>query len=189
MQPDIYQQLAELTENKDFDGIRARLTDPGMMLHLCSKLRLAVEAGERLDRFKKTAYYGKEYEPTVTEIDLKKADLVQPKKRLQDIRVIRLLHAGIGMATEAAELLDMLARHIFDGKKLDIVNAKEELGDGQWYIAEGCNATDSDLNDIMTTNIDKLRARYPEKFTEFDAQNRNLAVEREILEGKKDVNG
>ena len=39
----------------------------------------------------------------------------------------------------------------------------------------------------MTKNIEKLRARYPEKFTEFDAQNRNLVVEREILEGKKDA--
>ena len=38
--------------------------------------------------------------------------------------------------------------------------------------------------DSLQKNIDKLKARYPEKFTEELANNRNLDLERKILEGK-----
>ena len=32
-------------------------------------------------------------------------------------------------------------------------------------IAEACEALDLEMNDVMQTNIDKLRARYPEGFS------------------------
>ena len=35
---------------------------------------------------------------------------------------------------------------------------------------------------IITKNIEKLEARYPEKFTEYHANNRDLEKERGILE-------
>ena len=38
------------------------------------------------------------------------------------------------------------------------------------------------IEDILQTNINKLQSRYPEKFTTEKALNRNLNVEREILE-------
>jgi hypothetical protein len=34
----------------------------------------------------------------------------------------------------------------------------------------------------MTKNIEKLSTRYPEKFTEYHAENRNLEEERRVLE-------
>jgi len=109
-------------------------------------------------------------------------DYVNIAKRLQNIQVIRLLHAGIGLATEAGEFLDMLKKHIFYGKDLDIVNLMEEIGDTEWYAGLGAEACAADLLEIMTTNIKKLRARYPDKFTEIDALQRNLEIERKILE-------
>jgi hypothetical protein len=36
--------------------------------------------------------------------------------------------------------------------------------------------------EAMITNIDKLKARFPEKFTEYLAENRDLVTERKILE-------
>jgi hypothetical protein len=42
-----------------------------------------------------------------------------------------------------------------------------------------------DLEEMLQRNIDKLKARYPEKFTQENALNRNLDVERQILEGNK----
>lgn len=97
---------------------------------------------------------------------------------------IRLLHAGIGMATETGEFLDMLKKHLYYGKTLDKVNLAEELGDLCWYIAIAMDVLDIDFNDVLKTNIKKLAARYPEKFTEFHAENRDLDSERQILEGK-----
>ncbi len=77
-------------------------------------------------------------------------------ERLDDAVTIRLLHAAMGMATEAGELVDMLKKHVFYGKGLD---------------------------EVMARNIAKLRARYPAKFEEALAITRDLAAERIILEG------
>jgi len=37
----------------------------------------------------------------------------------------------------------------------------------------------------MERNINKLKARYPDKFSQEKALNRNLDIERDILEGEK----
>ena len=99
-----------------------------------------------------------------------------------DSQKIRLLHAAMGMQTEAAEFTDMLKKHIFYGKPLDEVNLKEELFDMTWYMAIALDVLGYSFEDGFQTNIDKLKARYPEKFTEDRAENRNLEKEREILE-------
>lgn len=95
---------------------------------------------------------------------------------------LRLLHGGIGLATESGEFLDALKKHIFYGKPLDRVNLAEELGDLFWYCAIIADELNVPFEQIMNTNIAKLKARYGEKFSEERAENRNLGKEREILE-------
>lgn len=95
----------------------------------------------------------------------------------------RLLHAGIGLATESGEFLDALKKSIFYGKDLDTINLKEELGDVLWYLAIAMDALGTDFETEMEKNIKKLNVRYGEKFTRELAENRNLKKEREILEG------
>lgn len=95
---------------------------------------------------------------------------------------IRLNHAAMGMVTEAGEFLDVLKKHIYYGKTIDKVNLAEEIGDLCWYMAIACDELHVDLEDIMETNIAKLKARYPNKFTSEDAINRDLETERKILE-------
>lgn len=104
-------------------------------------------------------------------------------ERLQNIHTVRLLHAAMGLCTEAGEFLDMLKKHILYGKPLDEVNLKEELGDKLWYTALALDELKSTFGEVMEVNIAKLRARYPNKFTETDAINRDLDKERKILEG------
>jgi NTP pyrophosphatase (non-canonical NTP hydrolase) len=113
-----------------------------------------------------------------------------PIKDSPDPEILRLLHMGIGVATEGGEFLDMLKKHIFYGKPLDRVNLAEEIGDLMWYIAGVCNAMGLRLEDVMSTNIAKLAKRYPEKFTDDAANrfteeaaiNRDLDIEREVLD-------
>ena len=100
-----------------------------------------------------------------------------------DGNILDDLHMILGMQTEVAEIADVYKKCIAYKKPLDYVNIKEELGDAMWYIANLCNMHGWDLRDILDTNIAKLEARYPEKFTEEQALNRNLSVERQILEG------
>lgn len=99
-----------------------------------------------------------------------------------DPELIDLLHAYIGLTTEGGELFDGLKKHIFYGKPLDKTNAIEELGDMFWYLAIAANYFEVSFEEIMRINNAKLKARYPEKFTEDKAINRNLKLEREVLE-------
>lgn len=92
------------------------------------------------------------------------------------------LHMVMGLATESAEIVDVYKKHIAYGKELDDVNLQEEIGDIMWYIANLISMKNWNMSRILSTNIDKLSARYPEKFTEENAITRNLEVERQILE-------
>lgn len=112
-------------------------------------------------------------------------DFSKMKDRLVDEGTIRLLHAGIGLATESAEFQDALKKHIFYGKKMDLVNLGEELGDLMWYLAIAVDELGLDLSEVMETNIKKLKARYGEKFCEESAEYRDLEEERKILEERK----
>lgn len=103
--------------------------------------------------------------------------------RMKGEKMVDLLHAGIGLATEGGEFLDALKKTVFYGKVLDEVNLAEELGDVLWYVALALRALDTDFDTQMQINIDKLKARFPDKFTEYDAENRDLTKERSILEG------
>lgn len=109
-------------------------------------------------------------------------DFIGISDRLHHIHTTRMLHAAMGLSTEAGELLDALKKHIFYGKELDLVNIQEELGDMFWYaglLADACGFT---FDDTMAKNLAKLKARYPHKFTKRDAILRNLKKERQILE-------
>lgn len=99
---------------------------------------------------------------------------------------LRELHATMGMQTEVGEIVDQLKKHIFYGKELDIINIKEEIGDLLWYVSLLLDCVDGTYEECMTKVVAKLKARYPEKFTEDKAINRDLDKEREVLEGKYD---
>lgn len=93
-----------------------------------------------------------------------------------------LLHGAMGLCTEAGELQDQLKRSFFYGKKLDMVNIQEELGDALWYIGMVCERLGLSMEKIMEQNIEKLRVRFPEKFTAENALSRDLNQERASLE-------
>ena len=108
-------------------------------------------------------------------------------KRLKDPDTIDMLHAAMGMVTEAGELLDMLKKHIFYGKDLDLVNAEEELGDSNWYQSLMIHSMRmkkhvTTWEQVWEKNIKKLQARYGDKFSETGAIARDLERERKILE-------
>lgn len=110
------------------------------------------------------------------------------RQRLSDPRTLRLLHAAMGLATEAGEFVDALKKHIFYGKPLDHTNLVEELGDSSWYERIALSALETSFLSMLERNVYKLQARFPEKFTEHNAVNRDLEKERTILEGGQQEN-
>lgn len=99
----------------------------------------------------------------------------------------QLLHASMGMVTEAGEFQDALKRALFYGKPLDKVNLVEELGDVAWYIAIACNHLGVSLEETFGINIAKLKARFPDKFTQHAALFRDLEGEYAVLKEGTDV--
>jgi NTP pyrophosphatase (non-canonical NTP hydrolase) len=120
------------------------------------------------------------YIPDVLRTENKNYD--EMAQRFNSSDIIRLTHAGMGLSTETGELLDVLKKHIFYGKPIDWVNLEEEVGDVLWYLALILDLLDISFEEVMKKNIDKLRLRYPNKFTKDDAINRNLEAERSLLE-------
>lgn len=112
-------------------------------------------------------------------------DFLAMQERFAETGTIRLLHASMGLATESGEFLDTLKKHLFYGKTLDRVNLAEEMGDLFWYLAIAASELGVDFESVMTKNLEKLRARYGEKFSEEKAEKRDLNRERSILEQQK----
>ena len=145
----------------------------------------AIEALNDLDQIKKALFYGRDMNESLT--------FAEQGVRNNDIQIhglhpdpqagMRLLHGIIGIATEAGEMLEALRQGV-EGGVFDLTNVAEEVGDNQWYAAAILRALKTNFESVQRTNIAKLRARFPNKFTEFDANNRNLHAERQILEGK-----
>jgi NTP pyrophosphatase (non-canonical NTP hydrolase) len=94
----------------------------------------------------------------------------------------RVVHAAMGLVTESAELMDALKKATFYGRELDVTNIKEEAGDILWYLAILFDALGTDFEAEQSRVIAKLKARFPDKFTEKEAFTRDLITEREILE-------
>ena len=106
------------------------------------------------------------------------------KLTLADLKDLEMdnIHMVLGMLTETGELADVFKKNLAYHKNIDWINVQEEIGDTMWYIANFCNINGFSLEDILSNNIEKLRTRYPNKFTEYDANNRNLDAERSVLE-------
>lgn len=94
--------------------------------------------------------------------------------------LILLVNAGLGVAGEAGELADEVKKILFHGKGLVYVEATatytltqeareklvKEAGDVLWYLALLSYVLRVPLEDIAKANVEKLKQRYPEGFTE-----------------------
>jgi NTP pyrophosphatase (non-canonical NTP hydrolase) len=102
--------------------------------------------------------------------------------RLKEPELLRMLHAAMGISTEAGELLDAIKKHVYYGKSLDRTNLVEEMGDAFWYLAILADSLGVDFESVMQKNIEKLQVRYGDKFSAARAIHRNLSNERQSLE-------
>ena len=83
-----------------------------------------------------------------------------------------LINGVMGLCGESGEAIDIVKKHLFHGHPLDKEALKKELGDIAWYLAETAYALDIPMEDILKSNIAKLKQRYPEGFSEEQSMNR-----------------
>lgn len=89
-----------------------------------------------------------------------------------------------GMTIAIGEGIDLLKKSLMYGKELNINGLIQKLKNVNDYSEASLRLYGLTSESSRERNIEKLRARYGEKFTEAAALERNLAVEREILEKK-----
>jgi NTP pyrophosphatase (non-canonical NTP hydrolase) len=93
-----------------------------------------------------------------------------------DCEIHRLLTAAVGISAEGGEFMEIVKKIIFQGKPYsedNIRHMKIELGDVMWYLAQACMALDTDFDELMAMNVEKLGKRYPEgAFDVYQSENR-----------------
>ena len=77
----------------------------------------------------------------------------------------RFIMGAMGLAGEAGELVDLLKKVSFHGKPFDRELFIKEAGDVLWYYALLLHTANVSLDVVMSTNLAKLRARYPDGFS------------------------
>ena len=78
----------------------------------------------------------------------------------------RIANHAMGLAGETGELVDAIKKRLFHGHDLDRTKVREEIGDVLWYLARLAADFDLDLGACAEANVEKLRRRYPEGFSE-----------------------
>jgi NTP pyrophosphatase (non-canonical NTP hydrolase) len=77
-----------------------------------------------------------------------------------------LTYTALGLTGESGEVAEMIKKAFFHGHALDQGALSKELGDVLWYLAVMADGLGLSLESIAAENIAKLRARYPEGFSE-----------------------
>ena len=72
-------------------------------------------------------------------------------------------HALLGLASETGELLGLYQKSM-QGHEFNDEHMLKECGDILWMLAELMTTCGYSLDEVAQTNIDKLRARYPDGF-------------------------
>ena len=76
-----------------------------------------------------------------------------------------ILMSALGLSGESGEVADIIKKIIYHGHLLDENQMVKELGDILWYVAEMATGLGMGLDFIATTNIRKLKLRYPDGFS------------------------
>lgn len=84
----------------------------------------------------------------------------------------QLTKSLIGLSEEVGELFSAFKKHIFYRAPLDKANVVEELGDIYHYFTLILVANNLTIDDIVSSNVDKLNKRYPVGYTDAAAKER-----------------
>jgi NTP pyrophosphatase (non-canonical NTP hydrolase) len=135
-----------------------------LYVHIMQAARVA----NNLDAAKKYAIYNKDIDG-ISDFPFN----IEPFKNFAlNPSQAELLHAAIGIAGEAGELLNAVRKHVFDGQPLDEDNVIEELGDLCFYLEAASQAIKMKRGDIEELNMAKLFERYKDGYSDQQAVTR-----------------
>lgn len=97
----------------------------------------------------------------------------------------QIINAVMGLSGESGEIIDYIKKALFHNKPCDPVVLVKELGDCLFYMNWLAWLYGIDWSEIMTTNLAKLQARYPNGFNFIAANNRDLTAEEAAINASR----
>ncbi len=176
--------------NTTFDGMVTELAKPGQdmlstlnftgfvnLLTLCAAI---INKGNQLDAAKKVIVYNKPAPDALSDPNSFGLPTSQGMGMAYDAMTpdkMHLLHMAVGLAGEAAEMLEAVVTHVL-GAQLDGENIREEAGDATFYIVGLLNGIHTSLEEAQFANKVKLKGkRFPKGYSDAAAQERADKVE------------
>lgn len=202
MDPKEYIKNVLVTESRDFAPLKERFSQTRNIRLLHGAIGLASELSEI-----QQATFAEELDPTnikeeigdvywymgviVNELELDAEELLGHKNGVRkgfynendDIRKY-FEQSAQAMTISVGNLIDVLKKTLMYGKELNTKGIEQEIRTLAFETEYILNLFGATPDQARERNIEKLRARYGEKFTEAAALERNLTVERAILESK-----
>jgi NTP pyrophosphatase (non-canonical NTP hydrolase) len=193
-------------ELKEFQGLALRTeviptAIPLNTANLISILKVVVEITEILDGVKKAVFYNKNKKledelvgrlATIAKLIMAlewqssgkgPVGAVMDKDATISNLDPRVFHGILGIVTESGELAAALLTVLENPEAtIDAVNIQEEMSDIAWYKAILHDSLNLDWDQGLTNVINKLKIRYPEKYSDECAAERDLSAERAALE-------
>lgn len=118
-------------------------------------------------------------------------EFVEARAKVLGNEVLDILHGAVGVAGEGGELLDAIKKcWIYNKPMTQEVreNLKEEMGDALFYIQHICNVLGWTIDDVIDANMEKLKKRYPNGYTDKAAIERadkvDTAAPSEVMKGR-----
>lgn len=154
---------------------------------IAANLFRIINTGNISDAYKRATFYGdNNVQHRLTVAKAKSAELADitlaKDPDMTDEKSLNVLHAIWGISSELGEVCESVVKSKIRGEELDTKNIREELGDILWYMAILVREIGSSFEETAEINIKKLEVRFPEKFTNSDALNRDLDAEKEVLD-------
>lgn len=183
MTPEEFKIATRRTDIEDYSEVQVRIKENKDDLYRAFGLFLIATGS--LDFLKKKIMYN----PNPQELLKLDAKITKELSVFDDPQVIdmiaedetlsKLFHYYIGVATEANECVLALVKAAKGN--MDIINITEEHGDLLYYVSRANDELGLNLEDQLDKTINKLKIRYPDKFTTENAINRNEDEERKEL--------
>ena len=126
--------------------------------------RQVADSANSLDHVKKYAIYNKQNLASQTPVSLNEQRLCENFKPTPS--QCELLHAAIGLAGEAGELLYAVRKLFFEGQPLDRDNVMEELGDLCFYLEAAMQVMNAFRYEVEQENQAKLSKRYESGYSD-----------------------
>lgn len=103
----------------------------------------------------------------------------QPHEIVADSFTKDLVHMAMGIAGEAGEVLELVKKIYAYGKPIDRESIIKELGDLEFYLTGFRAVLGLSRNEILYANMEKLKRRYPQGYSDKAAVERVDTLQQE----------